>query len=177
MNLLDSHDTARFLSVARGDVASLKLAMLTMFTYVGAPTIYYGDEIALEGRRDPDCRRAMIWNPGNVNLETFQYIKRLTALRKKFAALRRGTFTSLYTEGKTVAFARQFENETVIIAINAGHEPISLDLRLDKLVPNGSRLVKEWMKEETIVMGGFANNLRIPARDGCVWNVPSNPSS
>jgi cyclomaltodextrinase len=49
LNLLDSHDTARFLTLAEGDVSALKLAVLFQMTYPGAPCIYYGDEIGLEG--------------------------------------------------------------------------------------------------------------------------------
>src|SRR4029079_11904743 len=47
MNLLDSHDTPRFLSVVSGDTMSLRLAMLILMTLPGAPTIYYGDEIGM----------------------------------------------------------------------------------------------------------------------------------
>ena len=44
LNLLDSHDTPRFITCARGDESALRLATLFMFTYPGAPSIYYGDE-------------------------------------------------------------------------------------------------------------------------------------
>ncbi len=62
MNLLDSHDTARFLSLARGDESALRLAVLFSMCYPGAPCIYYGDEVGMEGNRDPDCRRAFRWD-------------------------------------------------------------------------------------------------------------------
>jgi len=171
MNLLDSHDTARFVTIARGDRTALELAMLTMFTYPGAPMIYYGDEIALEGRKDPDNRRGMIWNPGNLNREMLDLTKRLAALRKKYAALRRGTFMSLHAVGKVYAFARQHEREPVIVALNAGREPVMLDLRVDPLVSNGARLVEEWTREQVVVQDGFARGLRLPAREGKVWAV------
>jgi cyclomaltodextrinase / maltogenic alpha-amylase / neopullulanase len=48
------------LTIARDDTSALKLACLTMMTYPGAPMIYYGDKIGLEGGCDPDCRRAML---------------------------------------------------------------------------------------------------------------------
>ena len=171
LNLLDSHDTARFLSIARGDITALKLALLTMFTYPGAPMIYYGDEIATEGRKDPDCRRAMIWNPGRVNREMLEATKRLTVLRNKYAALRRGTLTTLHANGKTYAFARRYADETVIVTLNAEREPMMLDLRVDPLVPNGARLIDEWTREEIIVQDGFARSISLPARDGKVWAV------
>lgn len=49
LNLLDSHDTARFISIADGDVSSVRLATLLLFTLPGAPSMYYGDEIGLSG--------------------------------------------------------------------------------------------------------------------------------
>ena len=84
MNLVDSHDTTRLLSYLDGidddrnqkeiseafptyentsDEAKQKqyLVALMQFTYAGAPTIYYGDELGMVGADDPDDRRAMIW--------------------------------------------------------------------------------------------------------------------
>ncbi len=169
MNLLDSHDTARFVTIARGDITALRLALLTMFCYIGAPTIYYGDEIAMEGARDPDCRRAMIWEPSLNGRAMIEYVKRLTALRKKYVALRRGTLTSLYANGKVFALARHLDNETVIIAVNAEREPITLDLRTNHLLPNGQPLIEEWTHEERSVEEGFLRGIEIPAREGTVW--------
>jgi cyclomaltodextrinase / maltogenic alpha-amylase / neopullulanase len=169
LNLLDSHDTARFVTIAHGDTTALRMAMLLMFCFPGAPTIYYGDEIAMEGRRDPDCRRSMIWEPSRRGREMLEYTKRLTALRSKYAALRRGTFTNLYAHCKTLAFARELGKEHVIVLLNAALDPILCDLRVDHLVPDGTHLVEEWTHEEIIVQDGFATNISIPARDGCVW--------
>ncbi len=171
MNLLDTHDTARFVTIARGDTTALQLALLTLFCYVGAPTLYYGDELALEGRRDPDCRRGMIWEPSARGHEMFAFVKRLTALRKKYAALRRGEMTNVYAQSKTFAFARHLENEIVFLAVNAAHEPVTLDLRVDALVPDGTRLIEEWTREEISVTEGFARRIPIPARAGTVWVV------
>ena len=62
MNLLGSHDLARFLHFARGDKSALRLATLFQMTFPGAPSIYYGDEIGLAGGHDPDNRRAFRWD-------------------------------------------------------------------------------------------------------------------
>ncbi|MCW2955309.1 MAG: cyclomaltodextrinase [Thermoleophilia bacterium] len=66
-NLLDSHDTPRFITEAGGDWYRQRPAAIFQMTYVGAPVIYYGDEIAMEGAKDPDSRRGMEWEhvPGN----------------------------------------------------------------------------------------------------------------
>ena len=82
MNLLDSHDTARFLTLARGDESALRLAVLFLMCFPGAPCIYYGDEIGMEGGRDPDNRRSFPWDTGRWNSTLLSYFKRCIALRK-----------------------------------------------------------------------------------------------
>jgi glycosidase len=66
-NILDSHDTPRFVTEAGGDWYRQRPAAIFQMTYVGAPVIYYGDEIGMEGAKDPDSRRSMEWQyvPGN----------------------------------------------------------------------------------------------------------------
>jgi hypothetical protein len=61
LNLLDSHDTPRIISLAGGDAATVRLSNLILMTLPGAPCIYYGDEVGLEGNEDPDCRRGFPW--------------------------------------------------------------------------------------------------------------------
>ncbi|HEY6040895.1 MAG TPA: glycoside hydrolase family 13 protein [Anaerolineae bacterium] len=170
MNLLDSHDTARFLSIAHGDASALKLAWLAMFTYPGAPTIYYGDEIGMEGRRDPDSRRTFVWDATKWNRDLVDEAKRLVALRKKYVALRRGTFISLYAAGQVCAYARQFENETLIVALNAGSTEAAIGLDLSGL-GNFSRLTEEWTGAQTALNGGSVGGLKVPPRRGLVWSA------
>ena len=76
MNLLDSHDTARFLSIT-GSKAALRLATLFQMTYPGAPCVYYGNEIGMEGRKDPDCRRTFNWNEFNLGSRTARLLPKL----------------------------------------------------------------------------------------------------
>ncbi|MCW2924077.1 MAG: alpha-glycosidase [Thermoleophilia bacterium] len=66
-NILDSHDTERFITQAGGDWYRQRPAAIFQMTYIGAPVVYYGDEIGMEGGKDPDSRRAMEWQyvPGN----------------------------------------------------------------------------------------------------------------
>ncbi len=167
LNLLDSHDTARFLTIARGDTAALKLALLTMFTFPGAPTIYYGDEIGLQGAQDPDSRRAMIWDTASWDRDLLDAVKRYATLREKYRALRRGEWSVLYAEGKTCAFARRLEGETVIVGLNAGHAPAVFDLS----APGATALVAEWTGEEMPVAEGIARGVRVGPREGQVWTA------
>jgi len=104
LNLLDSHDTPRFISLAGGDATALRLATLIQMTLPGAPCIYYGDEVGLEGREDPDCRRAFPWDPVNQDRGLRDFVAGLIALRTEHPVLRRGRFELLSAEGSAVAY-------------------------------------------------------------------------
>lgn len=118
MNLLDSHDTPRFLTIAGGDKSALKLATLFQMTYPGAPSIYYGDEIGMEGARDPDCRRSFPWDEKKWDNDLRDYFKRAIALRKQHPAFRRGKFDTLYGQDNMYIYGRRMENEHFIVVMN-----------------------------------------------------------
>ncbi|MFN8588951.1 MAG: alpha amylase N-terminal ig-like domain-containing protein [Candidatus Eisenbacteria bacterium] len=132
MNLIDSHDTVRFLTQVGGNTSRLMLAALFQMTYVGAPAIYYGDEIAMEGQRDPDCRRPFVWDwekdPKRVAMHAW-YTK-LANLRLGHSALRAGEFVTRKAEGMTYLYSRTGGGEEFLVAINAGRSPqnVALDL-------------------------------------------------
>jgi glycosidase len=132
MNLIDSHDTPRFLTQVGGNVERLKLAAMFALTYVGAPHIYYGDEIGMEGGRDPDCRRPFLWSwaedPERVALR--DYYKRLIALRRAHAALRTGEFRAVHAAGMLYAYTRSGGGEEFLVALNAGKQAAELPLDL-----------------------------------------------
>jgi cyclomaltodextrinase / maltogenic alpha-amylase / neopullulanase len=118
LNLLDSHDTPRYLSCASGDKDSLKMAWLFMFAYPGAPCVYYGDEIGMEGEHDPDCRRAFPWDESEWDTSLLSYVGELVSLRKEKPALRRGDFRRLWSANGTYAFSRSLDGETFVVAFN-----------------------------------------------------------
>ncbi|MBM3308155.1 MAG: alpha-glucosidase C-terminal domain-containing protein [Candidatus Eisenbacteria bacterium] len=124
MNLIGSHDTERFLTTVGGDVRKLKLAFLFAMTYVGAPTIYYGDEIAMEGGGDPDCRRPFrwTWREEGGRVEVRDLVRRLAAVRRGHACFAHGSFETLLAEGRVYAYRRAHEGEQAVVVLNAGGE-------------------------------------------------------
>jgi glycosidase len=120
MNLLDSHDTHRFLEAAGGDYRKLRLAVLFQMTYVGTPHIYYGDEVGMMGGKDPDNRRPFDWNytedPEKVALR--EYYRQLIMLRKAHLALSIGEYRPLFTTGRIYAYLRSYQNEHILIILN-----------------------------------------------------------
>ena len=132
LNLLDSHDTPRFISLAGGDATALRLATLIQMTLPGAPCIYYGDEVGLEGREDPDCRRAYPWDPAGQDRGLRDFIAGLISLRRANAVLRRGRFELLVAEGPAVAYgmfgAEGAAERSIVVAVNAGEGPARLSI-------------------------------------------------
>lgn len=119
-NLLGSHDTPRFLTFVKDDVALMKLAVSCLFTYIGVPCIYYGDEVGMQGEHDPDCRRTFPWHEETWNKDLKQHYETLIAFRKENRVLQEGAFLSLYAKKDVYAFARVLGNKTVVTVINRG---------------------------------------------------------
>ncbi len=147
MNSLGTHDTPRILtllgdrdsngtsrewrSAHRMDRARrarakerLKAAAVLLFSFPGAPTVYYGDEAGMEGYEDPFNRRTYPW--GQEDHELIDWFTALGALRKKSPALRRGDIRYLEGPAQVLAFTRTAEDETLLCAFNAGDKPARL---------------------------------------------------
>jgi neopullulanase len=118
LNLLDSHDMPRFLTLVQGDEAALRLAFVFQMTYPGAPCIYYGDEIGMEGGPDPDCRRSFPWDESHWNHELRAFVKRCIAVRRAHPALRRGAFIPLSARNGVFVYLRRLQEDRLIVALN-----------------------------------------------------------
>lgn len=100
VNFLDNHDVARFLFSGKGRDA-LQNAILFLFTEDGLPCVYYGTEQEFAGGNDP-ANREDLWVSGyDTSGPTFQWIKRLADLRKKYSALRRGDQKVVWSSDRT----------------------------------------------------------------------------
>lgn len=117
-NLLDSHDTQRFLIDAKQDVRKLILASVFQFTYVGIPYIYYGDEVGMTGKGDPYCRKPMEWDGDKQNKQLLEHFQKLCHLRKKYKVLVDGDFQTLLKKEGFFAFKRVTEKEEMLVLIN-----------------------------------------------------------
>jgi len=154
LNLLSSHDESRFLTLVNGDTRRLQLATLFQMTFPGAPSVYYGDEIGMEGGPDPDCRRAFSWNKQRWNKDLRSAFRRYIALRKAHPALRHGRYVTLYASGEVYAFARQTEEETIIVVFNLGDRVARLSLDLKGVMPMTVSLVEAWSQDRHQLQDG-----------------------
>jgi glycosidase len=151
MNSLGTHDTPRILTLLgegsdrKGDtsrdwrsasrlspeqraiaVRRLKLGSLLLYALPGSPTLYYGDEVGMEGFEDPFNRRPFPWGKEDGHL--LAWFTALGKARKELLPLRRGTLAWLPAPGQTVAFVRSLNGESLLTAVNAGETPALLEL-------------------------------------------------
>ena len=123
LNLVDSHDTERFLTSCGGSVVRLKLAEVFQFTYVGIPYLYYGDEIGLDGANDPGCRACMRWKPEEQNRELLAFFQKLAGIRKENPALVYGGYRQLSAAG-LFAYERAGGQSRIFVLLNNGDAPV-----------------------------------------------------
>jgi len=202
LNLLDSHDVNRALYVMTetGDTGlvqakrRLKLAALFQFTYIGAPMVYYGDEVAMNSPSlsssangpyaDPYTRPPYPWldqpgdptiyGPPDTNMQAF-YTK-LAHLRKLYHVLRQGNFVTLLTGDtqqqttapNTYAFARTLQGETaVVVALNNGSTANYASIPVTGIYPNGTPLY-DVLSGSSYTVGSGAVQLTLPALTGAL---------
>ena len=164
-NLLDSHDVPRFLTLCRGDVKKMKLAVTFLMTYIGAPVIYYGDEVGMMGGEDPDCRRTMIWDKNQQDIDLLNFYKRMIKLRRESQALRRGSFKPLYQRDDLYCFLRQLNEEKIIVALNNSNKNEEINIYLPEIKNRKSLGIKDIFDStnSSFVIDQNEFNLKVPA--------------
>lgn len=170
LNLLSSHDMPRFLTLVGGDEDALRLATLFQMTFPGTPCIYYGDEVGMKGAEDPDCRRTFRWEQSAWNQELLAFFQRAIALRQGHAALRRGQYRRLHAddEPNVYAFAREGDQETLVVVLNNGTDAYNLDVPAEGLFPEDALLHDVWGELEARVEGGRITQATLRPKSGAV---------
>ncbi len=196
LNLYDSHDTDRLSSQVvnagtrfdhnigvsdnrsyrirrpnAGEIALMKLMLVHQFTYVGAPTIYYGDEAGMWGADDPDERKPMVWpdlgpyadeasdpfgrprTPDPVRYDTSLagFYRTLAHLRTSTPALTHGAYRAILTDDMRGAFAyeRRLGEQVVVVAFHPGEGTHSLFLPFDTTLPEAGHTTPRTLEGRT----------------------------
>lgn len=183
--LQNNHDTTRFLSL---EAASLEGAMLhTAFTLSvrGIPQLYYGEEIAMEGKEDPDNRRdfpggfpgdprSAFTASGRTEKERrmFAWTRDWIRLRAEHSAVRSGRLIDLFYDDDSYAFARQDRSETVIIALNRGAQEKKITVPVGAIsVQDGSELVSLLGASGSSRVANGNASLLLPSRSAVAFGV------
>lgn len=110
-----------------------RMALTYLYTSPGTPAVFYGSEIAQNGETGPDAHGLMNFR---TDQELVDYIKQIAALRQKLPALRRGSYEPIFNRSGMTVFKRQYEDETVVVAINNTGETQSIAIPASKLDEN-----------------------------------------
>lgn len=141
MNELSNHDHSRFLTrtnhmVGRVEhlgpkaannyvnLGVMREAVVMQMTWVGAPTVYYGDEAGVCGFTDPDNRRTYPW--GHEDKELIAFHREMIRIHKEHPALRTGSLNMLYWDENILAYGRFLEEDKVIVIINNRSELVQV---------------------------------------------------
>lgn len=149
MNHLGTHDTARILTMLGkkdsfiGDrewqsqqklsdseyndgIKRLVVAAVIQYTLPGVPSLFYGDEAAIQGYGDPFCRATYPW--GHENNELLQFYKDLGMVRKGCKAFVDGDFYTVFADENAIAYTRKSNNGKAFIAVNRGQDTIDIKI-------------------------------------------------
>ncbi len=159
LNLIDSHDVKRFLTVCDGNKDRLRLAVILQMSIAGTPMIYYGDEAGMEGGEDPDCRRGMYWREEQVDKELLDFYKTIIALRKSEPALR-----SLKLKVVTA------DNENDVLIFNKYPEKGSSGKAVRVIINNSPETAKlDDLKEARDLITGEIYDKELPPYKGIIY--------
>lgn len=204
MNLVGSHDTSRVLSYLDGidddrkdtsigaafptyektsDLAKQRqyLVAFLQFTYAGAPTIYYGDEIGMVGADDPDDRRAFTWGEGNKELVT--WYATLADIRSNYTALRTGDVTvfdakeeSGVTCDNIVSYVRSDDKDSLVVLANNAQEEKTIVVDLNELGINETALT-DLISGTTVNAADGKVTVRVPALSGMILTADTKQTT
>lgn len=149
-NLLDSHDTARILTLCQGNKELMKSVMAFMFLQKGSPCIYYGTEIGMTGEDDPDCRKCMIWEKEEQDLELFGFIKELVSLRKQLSKIISEGSTQwliVYDREDKLYFTRELEGQIIYVYFNQSKEPWVVERENEVILSQNCQLLEDGKAE------------------------------
>ena len=200
MNELSNHDHSRFLTRTNGKVGrlatlgskaaeegvvrSLFMAAVTVqMTWVGAPTVYYGDEAGVCGFTDPDNRRTYPW--GREDKELIGLHRELIRIHRSYPALKTGSLKMIYAAQDVLSYGRFDGEDIVIVAVNRSGEEKQIELPVwETGVPEGAPLVsllstgRNGYSAEAVISHTEQGVLRVnlPAESSFVWKnfLPMN---
>ncbi|MDP4040389.1 glycoside hydrolase family 13 protein [Mycoplasma mycoides] len=152
-NCLASHDTARLLTLCENDPNRLKLAYSILFTLSGSPSIYYGDETGINGNHDPDCRKCMIWDKSQWNLDIFNHLKNLIKVRKAHPTIGSYGFLEFKSYDEEKQYLEYIKTDTkthYLILVNNSDNQIEVEH--SDLINNTELLTNEKQTSSKVVL-------------------------
>ena len=181
--LTNNHDTRRFMSLEGATLEGAMLHTAFMLTVRGTPQLYSGEEIAMEGKDDPDNRRDFPGGfPGDGHdafLATgrtkeqqrmWQWTHDWIELRREHSALRHGKLVDLFYDDESYVYARNDSRETLIIAINRSANERKIAIPPESIGARGQVLRLYGATSDIDVSGGRAT-MKLSPKSASVYKV------
>jgi len=168
LNLLGSHDTPRIMTLCQNDSERVKLAIIFMVTYLGAPMIYYGDEVGMQGGNDPLCRGTMVWDEAQWDKSLAQTYRQMIMLRKEHPALRQGDFETLFIFNGVYGYRRSFKQDEVIVVLNPRYAQSDVTIQVQNSHWRNQQWYNILTNEIYIAKNGFLHIPHLASATGLV---------
>ena len=181
MNELSNHDHSRFLTRTNGRVgrtasagpelarvginkAAMRAAVMIQMTWLGAPTVYYGDEAGVCGWTDPDNRRTYPW--GKEDKELIRFHKETIRIHKDYEALRTGSLIYLISEPGLIGYGRFDETDKFFVVVQSGGGHREVKIPAWRLEVNDGEFMATMISSNS---SGFSLNAQVyEVKDGYV---------
>jgi alpha-glucosidase len=174
-NLFDSHDVPRLHNNEMIDDAAVENAILLMFTLPGTTNVYYGDEVAIDGKIDvvEFARYPMDWDwqIKEKAKERFAYYQKLCRIKTSSEALAEGSFQILYAKDKTLAFGRFTDKEMLVTISSMDAHESKVYLPLAEYGFAGKEAKELLGKEVEWTMTSEGMEVSVPAKGCCLLSI------
>lgn len=188
VTLLGGHDDGRFMSENGATIAGLKLANAFVLTTRGVPQLYYGDELALEGGDEPTTRgdfpggfpgdKRNAFSAGGRSKdeqELFEFIRKLTTLRREFAALKTGSLVNLYVAEQQYVYARTLRHSAAIIVFNNDNKEAEIEFDVSPTdILNGTQLRDRLGVVRDVIVRDGKVRVSLPKRSVAIFAINSS---
>lgn len=156
---LGSHDTPRLRTLLHSEPRKIQLMFLLQFAFPGIPAIYYGDEIGIEGGKDPDNRRAFPWDEASWDHNLRQHVQRLVRLRRSLAALQQGWLEVVEAndDRRSLILKRGEGESALVVAINGSEAVIKVEINPMTMGWGANASIRDFLHGEEF----FSNEGRI----------------
>lgn len=182
LNLLGTHDTPRILTALGADtvpdskderanyrlsseelqrgLARLRLGAMLLYCFPGSPTVFYGDEVGMQGFEDPLNRGTYPW--GHENTSLLDFFRTLGKLRKERPSLQNGEIRYLAAEAGLLILERRSGDEITVCALNAGDTPRQIDL------PRNGDIATDAVSRQRFLLSDHTLHLTLPPCGGAI---------
>lgn len=168
-NFADNHDVSRVASNLQNEAHLFPLHAL-LYGMPGIPSIYYGSERGIRGKKVKDdtvLRPSLEVLPSHLNHPIYHYIQKLAAARQRSLALQVGKYKELYLSHQQFVFLRFTESSFAVVAVNSSATNVSVKISLN--LPDKMMLKDSLDSSNVIVINQHFVTIEIPAFGACVF--------